>query len=59
MVKNPQCNLAVLEAIVTSRAGCARLAALTGRKEASLSLTLKRFAQLGIVAHAGENTCAV
>jgi predicted transcriptional regulator len=44
-------NLAVLDAI--NRHGPAslrELAALTGRKEASLSRTLKRFAQAGIVA---------
>jgi predicted transcriptional regulator len=44
-------NLAMLDAIKRHRPGSVReLAALTGRKEASLSRTLKRFAQLGIVA---------
>jgi predicted transcriptional regulator len=44
-------NLAVLEAIRRHKPASLRaLAALTGRKEASLSRTLKRFAQLGIVA---------
>ena len=44
-------NLAVLEAIKLHKPASLReLAALTGRKEASLSRTLKRFAQLGIVA---------
>jgi len=44
-------NLAVLDAIKRHRPGSMReLAALTGRKEASLSRTLKRFAQVGIVA---------
>ena len=44
-------NLAVLEAIKHHKPASLReLAALTGRKEASLSRTLKRFAQLGIVA---------
>jgi predicted transcriptional regulator len=44
-------NLAVLEAIKRHKPASLRaLAALTGRKEASLSRTLKRFAQLGIVA---------
>ncbi len=44
-------NLAVLEAIRRHRPASVReLAALTGRKEASLSRTLKRLAQVGIVA---------
>jgi predicted transcriptional regulator len=44
-------NLAVLAAIRRHRPASVReLAALTGRKEASLSRTLKRFAALGIVA---------
>ena len=44
-------NLAVLEAIKRHKPASLReLAALTGRKEASLSRTLKRFAQLGILA---------
>jgi predicted transcriptional regulator len=44
-------NLAVLQAIKQHRPASVReLATLTGRKEASLSRTLKRFAQLGIVA---------
>jgi predicted transcriptional regulator len=44
-------NLAVLEAIKHHKPRSLRaLAALTGRKEASLSRTLKRFAQLGIIA---------
>jgi predicted transcriptional regulator len=44
-------NLAVLDAIRHHRPTSMReLATLTGRKEASLSRTLKRFAQLGIVA---------
>lgn len=44
-------NLAVLEAIRRHKPASVReLATLTGRKEASLSRTLKRFAQLGIVA---------
>ena|SRR6266581_8099698 len=44
-------NLAVLDAIRRHRPASMRdLAALTGRKEASLSRTLKRFAQVGIVA---------
>lgn len=43
-------NLAVLDAIHRHRPGSVReLATLTGRKEASLSRTLKRFAQAGIV----------
>lgn len=43
-------NLAVLAAIRQHKPGSMReLAALTGRKEASLSRTLKRFAQAGIV----------
>ena len=43
-------NLAVLAAIRQHKPGSVReLAALTGRKEASLSRTLKRFAQVGIV----------
>ncbi len=43
-------NLAVLAAIRQHEPGSMReLAALTGRKEASLSRTLKRFAQVGIV----------
>ena len=43
-------NLAVLAAIREHKPGSVReLAALTGRKEASLSRTLKRFAQAGIV----------
>jgi predicted transcriptional regulator len=44
-------NLAVLDAIRLHKPTSMReLATLTGRKEASLSRTLKRFAQLGIVA---------
>jgi len=44
-------NLAVLDAIRRHKPASVReLAALTGRKEASLSRTLKRFAELGIVA---------
>ena len=44
-------NLAVLEAIKRHKPVSLReLAALTGRKEASLSRTLNRFAQLGIIA---------
>jgi predicted transcriptional regulator len=44
-------NLAVLDAIRHHKPTSMReLATLTGRKEASLSRTLKRFAQLGIVA---------
>jgi predicted transcriptional regulator len=44
-------NLAVLDAIRRHKPASVReLAALTGRKEASLSRTLKRFAQVGIVA---------
>jgi predicted transcriptional regulator len=44
-------NLAVLDAINRHHPNSLReLAALTGRKEASLSRTLKRFAQAGIVA---------
>ncbi len=44
-------NLAVLEAIKRHKPASLReLAALTGRKAASLSRTLKRLAQLGIVA---------
>jgi predicted transcriptional regulator len=44
-------NLAVLDAIKRHKPASMReLATLTGRKEASLSRTLKRFAQLGIVA---------
>jgi predicted transcriptional regulator len=43
-------NLAVLAAIrLHSPPSVRALAALTGRKEASLSRTLKRFAELGIV----------
>jgi predicted transcriptional regulator len=43
-------NLAVLAAIRRHKPGSVReLAALTGRREASLSRTLKRFAQVGIV----------
>jgi len=43
-------NLAVLAAIRRHKPGSMReLATLTGRKEASLSRTLKRFAQVGIV----------
>jgi predicted transcriptional regulator len=43
-------NLAVLEAIRRHKPASVRaLATLTGRKEASLSRTLKRFAELGIV----------
>jgi predicted transcriptional regulator len=43
-------NLAVLEAIRRHKPASMReLATLTGRKEASLSRTLKRFAELGIV----------
>ena len=44
-------NLAVLDAIRHHRPKSMReLAILTGRKEASLSRTLKRFAQAGIIA---------
>lgn len=44
-------NLAMLDAIKQHKPASVReLAVLTGRKEASLSRTLKRFAQLGIVA---------
>jgi len=44
-------NLAVLDAIDRHKpASVHELAVLTGRKEASLSRTLKRFAQAGIVA---------
>jgi predicted transcriptional regulator len=44
-------NLAILDAICRHRpASVRKLASLTGRKEASLSRTLKRFAQAGIVA---------
>ena len=44
-------NLAVLDAISHHHPASMReLASLTGRKEASLSRTLKRFAQAGIVA---------
>jgi predicted transcriptional regulator len=44
-------NLVVLDAISRHHPASMReLAALTGRKEASLSRTLKRFAQAGIVA---------
>ena len=44
-------NLAVLDAIKRHKPASVReLAILTGRKEASLSRTLKRFAQVGIVA---------
>jgi predicted transcriptional regulator len=44
-------NLAMLDAIKRHKpASVRKLAALTGRKEASLSRTLKRFAQLGIAA---------
>lgn len=44
-------NLAVLEAIRRHKPASVReLAALTGRQEASLSRTLKRFVGLGIVA---------
>ena len=43
-------NLAVLAAIRQHKPGSTReLAALTGRKEASLSRTLKRLAQAGII----------
>ncbi len=43
-------NLAVLEAIRRHKPASMReLATLTGRQEASLSRTLKRFAELGIV----------
>jgi predicted transcriptional regulator len=43
-------NLAVLDAIKRHRPASVReLAVLTGRKEASLSRTLKRFVQAGIV----------
>jgi predicted transcriptional regulator len=43
-------NLAVLDAIRHRKPASMReLATLTGRKEASLSRTLKRFAELGIV----------
>jgi predicted transcriptional regulator len=44
-------NLVVLDAISRRHPASMReLASLTGRKEASLSRTLKRFAELGIVA---------
>jgi predicted transcriptional regulator len=44
-------NLAMLDAIKRHKPASVReLATLTGRKEASLSRTLKRFVQLGIVA---------
>ena len=44
-------NLAMLDAIKRHKPASVReLATITGRKEASLSRTLKRFAQLGIVA---------
>ncbi|MFI5020558.1 MAG: HNH endonuclease [Alphaproteobacteria bacterium] len=44
-------NLAVLDAIRRHKPASVRaLAALTGRKEASLSRTLKRFEELGIIA---------
>jgi predicted transcriptional regulator len=44
-------NLAILDAIQRHKPGSMReLATLTGRTEASLSRTLKRFAQAGIVA---------
>ncbi len=44
-------NLAVLDAIRRHKPTSMReLATLTGRKKASLSRTLKRFAQVGIVA---------
>jgi predicted transcriptional regulator len=44
-------NLALLDAIRRHKPTSMReLATITGRKEASLSRTLKRFAQLGIVA---------
>ncbi len=44
-------NLAVLDAIRRHKPASLReLAALTGRKEASLSRTLKRFEELGIIA---------
>jgi predicted transcriptional regulator len=44
-------NLAVLHTIRSHRPASVReLATLTGRKEASLSRTLKRFADLGIIA---------
>ena len=44
-------NLAVLDAIKRHKPASVReLAILTGRKEASLSRTLKRFAQVGIIA---------
>lgn len=51
MVKLPSPgNLAVLAAIRQHKPGSLReLAALTGRKETSLSRTLKRFAQAGII----------
>jgi predicted transcriptional regulator len=43
-------NLAVLEAIRRHKPASMReVAALTGRQEASLSRTLKRFAELGII----------
>jgi predicted transcriptional regulator len=43
-------NLAVLDAIARHKPASMReLAALTGRKEASLSRTLKRFAEAGVV----------
>jgi predicted transcriptional regulator len=46
-------NLAMLEAIRRHKPASMReLATLTGRQEASLSRTLKRFAELGIVAFA-------
>jgi predicted transcriptional regulator len=42
-------NLAMLDTIERHKPASVReLAALTGRKEASLSRTLKRFAQLGL-----------
>jgi predicted transcriptional regulator len=44
-------NLAMLDAIKRHKPASMReLPTLTGRKEASLSRTLKRFAQLGVVA---------
>jgi predicted transcriptional regulator len=46
-------NLAVLEAIRRHKPASVReLATLTGRQEASLSRTLRRFAELGIVSFA-------
>jgi predicted transcriptional regulator len=54
-------NLAVLEAIRRHKPASMReLATLTGRQEASLSRTLKRFAELGIVSfHDGPHRTRV